>query len=589
MQRSRRALLLRRASDKFSTGSTCFYKVSLSLVFVLWGLVLLSSLWISHSDGLKDDSEAKLQCDESSNFVNSLHLSETKSENVEVPPHRHSAAQEESTSSTTGKVPIDFSDVNLPADEENISTDKTLENSASKTSGLSRNAPRSLDEFKSKAFSLKPKMGNEQLGSIKHRVEPGGKEYNYASASKGAKILEFNKESKGAENILSKDRDKYLRNPCSVDEKFVVIELSEEILVDTIMLANFEHYSSNLKEFEVLGSKVYPTETWVKLGNFTAGNVKHEQRFTLQDPKWARYLKLKLLSHYGSEFYCTLSLMEVYGVDAIERMLEDLISPQSDVLGHEQSDNKQKSEDSDFVFVEGDGAIDENPSKDAQSDKIVDTSTTKSDVLISPVPDPVEEIRPLQNGRMPGDTVLKIIMQKVRSFDINMSVLERYLEELSARYGNIFKEFDKEIQNKDVTLEKIKSDIDGFLESRNIMAKELDDLISWKSHVSTQLDGIIKDNVLLRLELEKAHRNQKWVENKGFVMFFICMIFASLSIARLFVDVIASVYNTCFGGVKGCAEEYRTEGEKSRKFCYMSSSWFFLLINCVILMFIISL
>ncbi|MCE0481248.1 hypothetical protein HAX54_038843 [Datura stramonium] len=61
-----------------------------------------------------------------------------------------------------------------------------------------------------------------QAGGIIHRLEPGGSEYNYASASKGAKVLGFNKEAKGASNILSRDKDKYLRNPCSAEEKFLL-------------------------------------------------------------------------------------------------------------------------------------------------------------------------------------------------------------------------------------------------------------------------------------------------------------------------------------------------------------------------------
>lgn len=63
-------------------------------------------------------------------------------------------------------------------------------------------------------------------------------------------------------------------------------------MVDTVAIANFEHCSSNLNDFELFSSLVYPTDDWVLLGNFTAGNVKHVQRFTLQEPKWARYLKL---------------------------------------------------------------------------------------------------------------------------------------------------------------------------------------------------------------------------------------------------------------------------------------------------------
>ncbi|KAK8580633.1 hypothetical protein V6N12_070894 [Hibiscus sabdariffa] len=65
------------------------------------------------------------------------------------------------------------------------------------------------------------------------------------------------------------------------DDEYVVIELSEKILVDTIKIENFEHYSSNVKQFELLGSLIFPTDVWANLGNFTAANVKLAQRFVL--------------------------------------------------------------------------------------------------------------------------------------------------------------------------------------------------------------------------------------------------------------------------------------------------------------------
>ncbi|XP_022958023.1 SUN domain-containing protein 5-like [Cucurbita moschata] len=183
-----------------------------------------------------------------------------------------------------------------------------------------------LDEFRN--ITMKDKEGDmpDQLVNITHRLEPDGSDYNYASSSKGAKVVAHNKEAKGACNILGKDHDKYLRNPCSVGEKYVVIELSEETLVDAVI----EHYSSNFKAFNLSGSLSYPTETWPKLGNVVAANVKHAQVFKLPEPKWVRYLKLDVLSHYGSEFYCTMSIVEVYGVDVMERMLEDLFVTSSD-------------------------------------------------------------------------------------------------------------------------------------------------------------------------------------------------------------------------------------------------------------------
>jgi len=51
MQRSRKALQQRRSLEKAASGKNCLYKISLSLVFILWGLVFLFSLWISCGNG----------------------------------------------------------------------------------------------------------------------------------------------------------------------------------------------------------------------------------------------------------------------------------------------------------------------------------------------------------------------------------------------------------------------------------------------------------------------------------------------------------------------------------------------------------
>ena len=81
--------------------------------------------------------------------------------------------------------------------------------------------------------------------------QEGRSKVNYADVSHGAKLVAWNKDAKGASNLLVPDKDKYLRNPCSVDEKFVVVELAEETLVDTVVIGNLEFHSSNLKNFEV--------------------------------------------------------------------------------------------------------------------------------------------------------------------------------------------------------------------------------------------------------------------------------------------------------------------------------------------------
>uniref|UniRef100_A0A2N9FXW5 SUN domain-containing protein n=1 Tax=Fagus sylvatica TaxID=28930 RepID=A0A2N9FXW5_FAGSY len=452
MQRSRRALQQRRASEKDISGRSRLYKVSLSLVFVLWGLVFLFSLWISRGHGYREESavlpvgistcdEAKGGHDEPSDTVDNHPQKETDSLcpsealSTNGAETRGFCSEIVASEGSTNDVPT----VGEQLEVENSSSALKSEGDAPKTGRLSHNVPIGLDEFKSRAFSSISESGTGQTGSIIRRVEPGGAEYNYASASKGAKVLAFNKEAKGASNIL----------------------------VWFIQQMN--------------GSK---------LGNFTALNVKHAQSFVLQEPKWVRYLKLNLLSHYGSEFYCTLSFVEVYGVDAVEKMIADLISAQDKKL---------------FVPEEGTGDQKEIPSQPELTDNvdidqnIIHTESNSAHEMVkNSVPDPVEEMRHHQVGRMPGDTVLKILMQKVRSLDLNLSVLERYLEELNLRYGQIFKEINKDIGEKDIILEKIREDIRNFLDSQEAIGKDVGDLIYWRSLVSLQLDDLLRDNAVLR-------------------------------------------------------------------------------------------
>nr|XP_043609811.1 SUN domain-containing protein 4-like [Erigeron canadensis] len=580
MQRSRKALLSRRALGKSTLGKTSFFKVSLSLVIFIWGLLFLLNLWIGQGDGHRDSpedlpkgirtfDEFKLEPDvDSHSSLSSSECPTTEliSENViqgdlisnfenliEGDLVNHSENKEEIISQ-------EFEAVQKEPIPHSVS--KSEPKGSSKTE-RSRPVPLGLDEFKNKAFNIKTRMSNGNVGSIIHRLEPGGADYNYASASKGAKVLASNKEAKGASNILTIDKDKYLRNPCSAEEKFVVVELSEETLVDTIKIANFEHHSSNLKEFELLGSSVYPTETWLKLGNFTAGNVKHEQRFVLQQPKWVRYIKLNLLSHYGTGFYCTLSFVQVYGVDAVEMMLEDLVSTQEKKFPSElESDSKPEGEPVDHADA------------DVEHD-LLDESEGNRVITPIDVPDPLSEVRQQQAGRLPGDSVIKILMQKVRLLDINLSLLERYLDELNSKYGYIFQEIDSEIGDRDLIMEETKRNLRNVRESNEVLTRKVDDLESWKTLVSLQLDEITKSNSFLRSEVAKVKENQVHMENKGIIIFLVSLFFGFLAIARLFLDKVLFFLHS----------KHRSE-ESSKS---ADRSWIFLLSCCTTIIVILSL
>ncbi|XP_058100455.1 SUN domain-containing protein 5-like isoform X2 [Magnolia sinica] len=410
-----------------------------------------------------------------------------------------------------------------------------------------------LDEFRNKTMQEKGRDVPSQHGNITHKLEPGGSEYNYASSAKGAKVLAHNKEAKGASDILGRDKDKYLRNPCSADVKFVIIELSEETLVDSVQIANLEHYSSNFKDFELLGSLTYPTEIWTSLGNFIAENVRHAQRFMLPEPKWVRYLRLDLITHYGSEFYCTLSFLEVYGVDAIERMLEDLIVV-SDELPGDQSTNSNpvgflspRSEavfdDKKDVVVQANAGVDP-PLKGIDNGDIqkLDTPNSKNEVLVT---NPIKEVRQQSNGRIPSDTVLKILMQKVRSLELNLSVLEGYVKEMNRRYSNVLPDLEKDISQNALLLEKTISEIKDIDEWKEVVEKRFSDLLSWKLNVSSQIEALVRENVFLRLGIEKVLSDRATMENKELAVLAVSFSFACVAFLKLVVDQIMMLFRTC--------------------------------------------
>lgn len=144
---------------------------------------------------------------------------------------------------------------------------------------------------------------------------------NYASFDCAATILKNNPESKSGSAILVENKDSYMLNKCSADNKFVIVELCSDILVDTIVLANYEFFSSIFRHFRISVSDRYPVkmEKWKDLGTFEARNTREVQAFLIENPLiWARYLRIEFLSHYGNEYYCPVSLLRVHGTTMMD-------------------------------------------------------------------------------------------------------------------------------------------------------------------------------------------------------------------------------------------------------------------------------
>ena len=150
---------------------------------------------------------------------------------------------------------------------------------------------------------------------------------NYASYDCAATTLKTNTECRSASAVLVENKDSYMLNMCSAPNKFFIVELCDNILIDTIVLANFEFFSSIFRTFRISVSDKYPVklEKWRELGVYEARNTREVQAFLVENPLiWARYLRVEFLTHYGNEYYCPVSLLRVHGTTMMEEFNSEM-------------------------------------------------------------------------------------------------------------------------------------------------------------------------------------------------------------------------------------------------------------------------
>ena len=149
--------------------------------------------------------------------------------------------------------------------------------------------------------------------------------YNFVAAECGAKVLATNAEAVNAGAVLSEDRDRYMLNPCDAPHKFVVLEMCDTVLVDTIVLGNLELFSSSPRRVRVALSASYPTDAWKPILDVEAADRRALQTFAVPEPApWARYIRIDLDSYHGAKFYCPLTVVRVHGATMMQDYQEDL-------------------------------------------------------------------------------------------------------------------------------------------------------------------------------------------------------------------------------------------------------------------------
>ncbi|KAJ2800428.1 hypothetical protein H4R21_003176, partial [Coemansia helicoidea] len=146
--------------------------------------------------------------------------------------------------------------------------------------------------------------------------------FNYASGECAAVVLKANREARGLTAILNPKKDQYMLNECAAGNKHVIVELCDDILMDTLVLGNYEFFSSTFKDVVVHASDRYPPKDkqWTLIGHFQGVNSRDAQVFPVVDPKiWARYLLIEFVTHHGNEHYCPLTVLAVYGATQMEQ------------------------------------------------------------------------------------------------------------------------------------------------------------------------------------------------------------------------------------------------------------------------------
>lgn len=193
---------------------------------------------------------------------------------------------------------------------------------------------------------------------VSHRKDAGTtckERFNYASFDCAATVLKTNPECKGSSSVLVENKDSYMLNECRAKNKFLILELCDDILVDTVVLANYEFFSSIFHTFRVSVSDRYPAkpDQWKELGVYEARNTREVQAFAVENSLiWARYLRIEFLTHYGHEFYCPVSLIRVHGTTMMEEYKHDESVSRPDVEAIEALETGEPHDDLEAKAVE---------------------------------------------------------------------------------------------------------------------------------------------------------------------------------------------------------------------------------------------
>ncbi|CAJ0566621.1 unnamed protein product, partial [Mesorhabditis spiculigera] len=134
-------------------------------------------------------------------------------------------------------------------------------------------------------------------------------------------------------SVFMQEKDEYMRSPCDISEKFIVIELCETIQPHTIELGNYELFSLGPKAIRVSAAEKFPANEWSTVLEIEAQDSRFLQTFRVTKMGlYAKFLKesvfiklnkriaaLELNMSLSSEYLSELSRQYVAQSEAQEK------------------------------------------------------------------------------------------------------------------------------------------------------------------------------------------------------------------------------------------------------------------------------
>ena len=240
--------------------------------------------------------------------------------------------------------------------------------------------------------------------------------YNFASPDCSARIHSSSPQTQHASSLLHKSRDRYMLTPCKADQHWVTIELCDEIRVEAVEISMWEFFSGIVREVQLSGGNDEDEYTFV--GNFTTKNARGSQTFFLTSPTpFHRFLRLDFSSFYGTEYYCPVSQVKVYGMNQMdafrwEQKQETPVVTEKKSFASDQALQMPKLQ----VNLSADGSLEKLLAQTNLTHENA-TSTSSTETAIP--------------SAASGESIYALIVRRLTALEGNTTLIARYIEEQS--------------------------------------------------------------------------------------------------------------------------------------------------------------